>query len=390
MTGTSTPEARTQALRRLAKEPKRAIPRILRHPKKREMADEFLGYVDATIDQEPRQGLRLAQIGVRLSAGLGDRFLARALGALAHGHRALGHYQKAHRTLEIAFGICDDAGARAALQRREAHLLCSEGRLDTAADSAEKALELSRSLDDDDGYGRALMVRGNVQWMKGENRAAGESARAALRYLSPQSSAHFRRAALYLISLSLAHDGQSTDLRKALSDLARIQKSLRGQYGSSQTAERAIVKWTEALLYQRLGSGNRARALLEKARQAFIRLEMPQEIAAVTADLALVARGDVEEVRQAVRPIGELARDGKIHFPPEITRGLHALWQSTRTTGRRGQTSLEHQAARHQSVLEAIQDLRRLFEDHHGVPVLLLDFPVPGETRGHEALPIGF
>ncbi len=144
----------------------------------------------------------------------------------------------------------------------------------------------------------------------------------------------------------------------------------------------------EGLLYQRLGANNRARQLLEQARKYFIKLQMPQEIAAITADLALIVVDSRDEVREVVRPVNRLAQAKEILFPPSIVEGLQRVWESTRTKNPWEGSTAALRSRRSRTILEAVHELRQLFEDNKAIPALLLPIP-PGEELA-DASPIGF
>ena len=209
--------------------------------------------------------------------------------------------------------------------------------------------------------------------------------------LSPWSSP-FRRSAQHILCLIIARSGSVSDVRQTLAEMPTYHAAIKGHYGQAMTVERAKLNWVEALLVARLGANGRAAELLERARRVFLKLEMPQEIAALTADLVILEHEDRDRVRRWVRTISRPSPDDGIGFSPEIKEGLQAIWESTRATGIRDPIKPEERSAQGRKILTAALDLRSLFDGDESIPFNLLPIAQGGvpEPEPPDLPPIGF
>ena len=322
------PKPKTDKLNRYIKHPTVGRLRsILDESDPSEICRYFLEkIIEPEIESRPAKARKLIVLAVRLAVAIEDECLkSRVFGALSNYHRSLGRYSKAQRCCSVAAPHCDDCPrCGAILHRHLARLRMSEEAYDAAIDEIKRAIQIGEELGDEDSLGRSLVGRSNAWLLMKRHREALDDTRLALTKLEPDISAHFHAAALHNMCLALAY-GSQEDARRALGAFSTIRELYRGKRGL--TVERARMRWVEALLCHRVGLSGKAEGLLRRARGAFIRLEMPLEIGAITADLAFVEYPSRRSIRELARETLEL----------EILKGeaffgeVKAVWESTKT-----------------------------------------------------------
>lgn len=176
---------------------------------------------------------------------------------------------------------------------------------------------------DENGQGKAYFLRGVIHDRVGNRDLAMADLSQALTMISPKESQQYHSAALNSLTIVLASGGRR-DFIRALAIFPRVARLFKGKRGVS--AERAKVKWVEGSLSARAHLTGRASYLLFASWNALIRLELPMEIAAITADLAHLHYPD----RRAIRDIGK--RVAKLNlFEEPLKSAVRRLHDSTRT-----------------------------------------------------------
>lgn len=373
------PRPRSRAINRLLrarhKTSKSAIRAILREPEARLLYKKFLRKIENRIESRPTDGKILAPLSVRLAFALDEPCLKTwALGTLMSTHILLGRYGAARRTAALISSFLGDCNeCRADLHRRQAHLLLVESRFDEALAETDRAFELYAHVDSDSGRGKVHFLRGMVYLHAENNSLARQNLDLALAMLSPTEWPQYHAAALHSLTLILSR-GSDDDARQALANLAEVKELYKGKRGL--TAERAKLRWVEGLLCARIGWEARATDHLERARNNLIKLEMPQEVAAITADLALLAHPVRNDVRAVVRDIARLDLDFG-----HLKKSLAALWESTRTKNPWIEDDPDG------SIFQAIEGLRQAVSEDRA-PRLFVDYSLPEPDL--DPVPIGF
>jgi len=236
-------------LRRLLKNPRSAV-RSIRDER---FCVEFLDYCDAEVVSKPARGKYLAGIAVRLATAIGNRCLrSRAFGVLLSAHRALGRYQFAERTAEVAFSIAPDCiDCRCDLWFRLAHLRSEQGFIDAALTEINKVLRVCADRRDKNGEGRAYFLRGVIYDRAGNRTFAKTDLSKALTLISPDRSPQYHSAALNSLVIVLS-SGSAEEFRVALKLFPSVLKLYKGKRGL--TAERAKLKWVRLFLIRRFTS----------------------------------------------------------------------------------------------------------------------------------------
>lgn len=266
--------------------------------KKPRLCEAFLDYCAGRVTQDSANGKRLASLAVRLSHCFPDDCLrVRAFGLLGSWHRAFGPLEKSDIILRIASKkACHRCLAD--LKRRIAHLRSAQERYSDALEEVKGAIELYKERNDTDGLGKALLCRGTILYYSGDISNAVFDFSEALTLISLEKSTFYYRACIFNLTTALAV-GKMVDAETALKKLKKVTPLFKGLRGFS--AERAKLRWLEGLIMMQLGCDQRAEGLLRTARAALIELKMPQEVAAITADLALFCHTDRRAVRSLAR-----------------------------------------------------------------------------------------
>ncbi|MCP4549227.1 MAG: hypothetical protein GY835_22465, partial [bacterium] len=286
---------------------------------------ELMNHCDQEIVSNPARGKLLAGIAVRLATATGNPCLkSRAFGLLLSAHRALGRYKFAEKASEIALNIHPECtGCISDISFRLAHLHSEQGLTGIALIEINKVLRIATENLDENEQGKAYFLRGVIHDRAGNRDLAIADLSQALTMISPKDSQEYHSAALNSLTIVLASGGRR-DFLHALTIFPRVARLFKGKRGVS--AERAKVRWVEGSLSARIHLTGRAINLLSASWNALIRLKLPIEIAAITADLAYLHYPD----RRAIRNIGK--RVAKLdRFEETLKSAVRRLHDSTRT-----------------------------------------------------------
>lgn len=329
----------SRLLRKAKLEPKQVL--TSREFWKPDFCHRFLAYCAETAFFDPPRAIGLASLGVRLATRTADhRALSLAFGVLGSAHRLLGQPEKSELCFKVAATKAQgDIYCLADLTRRFVPLRVLQSRRDEALEVANHAIDLYKTLDKPDGLGRGMLYRGIVLLRMGRLGDALADFHIALELLSPTESEIFYTATLYNITLALAK-GSDQQVTEALSRLENLKKGLKGKPDIHLV--RVKLRWTEGLLYLRQGQYLRGRRRLENVKDALLKLGLPLEVAAITADLATAYHPNYRSIQRVAETT--LRRQP---FEPAIS----SLFQNVIAAAKAERDSvLEHLAAIRQAV----------------------------------------
>lgn len=304
----------------------RRIRRYLRDPSllrgrerlPQEVALGLVDFCDEWIDLEPIKGKRIASLAIRASVLTKENWIvAKAFGALANAHRALGNLTAARRTFDVAFEIADNKKTVGELHRRRTLLrLLSEG-VEAADEEISRALRIFDSEADIEQRAKCLLYVGNVRYFQGKYEEALGAIDCAIKSLDPKTRPRFFRAALHNVAAILA-EGDLRDVQKASRLAQGIRDTFRGTRGLN--LERAHLMWLQGLIDARLGLGQRGVNRLTSAYQSFVALRMPTAAVAVAADQAQIVFPSAAGIRAIAKRA--LTISG---LPPNVEHAVQRL-----------------------------------------------------------------
>lgn len=245
----------------------------------------FLDYCADSAFNNPSGAVASAFLGLRLAKRTGDlSSLAHAFGVLGSAYRAHGEFEKSGRCFALAARHAKEQKYwQADLTRRRVALYAHQLRFAEALEIANQAIELYRQVGKPDGLGRGLVYRGLVFRRSGRIAEALNDFHHALELLSPAESEIYYAATLYNITDALAK-GTDQQVEEALVRLKKLKKALKGK--NNLHLLRVKLRWTEGLLFLRQDQYLRGRRRLESVKDALLKLGLPEEVAAITTDLA--------------------------------------------------------------------------------------------------------
>lgn len=361
-------------LERCIETPKKAnIWHFLRRVKEpREQVANFIAWVEEAAALDPRDAFPLCKLAVRLATAVDSRCLRfRAFNVLACTHQLLSRHEQAQRAFSVAYAHSEECDlCLAVVQRAHARFLATGEQHEEALTAYHVAVESSRSQQDLQGEGRALVGRAHVYSCLEDYPKAIEDVERALSLLSPMASL-FHSVALKNLTVYLAH-GTQDDALRALEMMPEVEAAFEGI--RDHTLERAKLKWVKGLLAIRVGYQGKGVQHLRSARNMLIRLGLPDEVAAITADLAVANHPE----RQAIRDLFRETLRLELAWG-DLYGHLDAVWRSTSTENPFLVDDPDGE------IMESIKDLREAI-DVDGIPRQFLGFLLL-EPDGE---PIGF
>jgi len=277
-----------------------------------------LGKLDEGLFSYPDKALRSAErvllaavsrLGEEPTAGNVD-FVCRALGALAAAYRVHARFGSAARCLRIGFRLCAAGGlsaTRADLLLRTCYLLADHGEYHLAVELARQASDEHLMLKDEEGIGRALVVRAIMQDRLGQRAAAIKAYRLSLDYL-PDDDWLRRYACLHGLGLICTRLGRLGEARRWVAEAAKVHKAR----GGPNWWRLVWLHGDIALAENDLESAAR---LLREARDGFLDLGNPFDVAIVSLRLAkvLFLAGRVEEMHELASEMMRLLKPLEKH-----------------------------------------------------------------------------
>ncbi len=293
--------------------------------------DLFLEYTEELIFREPRAGLEVARVSVRLVHTLpegqtpksrcehGTR-LVRAYVVIGSAYRVNRRHNSAEEQFRTAEQICRGAvlrAARAELCWRRAELRSDQRRYKEALKLTSEALRLYRATGDLQGVGVALAIRGMVYALDRRfARSVATLSEALGTYRLPPRAEY---SATHNLGGALS-EADNPDLALAENHLHRAKQML----GPRRSVQKSRLHWIEGMIFLRRGSAfvERGEQRLRKALVGFLKFEVPYEIALVSLDLSTLLR-----FQKRWLELEELAADAYLRFQElrEDTEALAAL-----------------------------------------------------------------
>ncbi len=272
----------------------------------------FFDWLDERTFHDPQAGLRWARIAPDLARATpqeegpeGKRVwsedLVKAHVVLGGAYRATSQHAIADQEFKNGLSIAESAEvspeARAELWQRLAILRASQGRPEEALELLAGALDIyppEPCL----GRSRALIRRGYVLNDLGRFSEAVECFGEALKGIQPEASATAARAHQCAVH-NLANGILKCHDASPWQSLAYIREAKRLIGNQRRSMPRHWLQWLEGLAFRRLKTSGtqlgyslseRAEAAFKRAREGFIQLRAPWEIALVGLDLAALYR----------------------------------------------------------------------------------------------------
>jgi len=254
---------------------------------------------DEVLFESPSEGLEMAEIAPLLAKRVSveacgshqrqKELLIQALAILGGAQRATGHPSLAHRSYETALEICREGEVaeteKANLYRRLAVLRSSQKRFAEALTRVGSAIEIYRRFPDRrDDLASTLVIRGVVHSQAERPSEAIRDFCEALTLADPKGASHTYQSAVHNLALNLLRTSSVESLGEAQRLLRRARRLLVGRRRCSLPKQK--LNWLEGLILVRLGLTRRGEVLLRQARQGFVELGAPFEMALVSLDLA--------------------------------------------------------------------------------------------------------
>ncbi len=271
------------------------------------VAEELLKLADRANLSSPGRSLRVATLGVRMAHQLPEYFprvaclRTRSFAALGDSHRAAGRHCLAWKAFHIAEQHqCQRCEAD--LCRRKGYLQYVSGNISESLRELDRALDIYREIEDDNGVAKALLRRAQVRYLSGDYplEALIAETEEAL-FLFDEDETVFRMASYHTLSYLLSRSSKLVDFGRAVALIPKIQEHLKGVDGLS--VERAKLKWLQGNLCAKVGWFGIAERYLETARNQLVKLKLKHDIAAVTADLATAKVSDRAGIKAACRAV---------------------------------------------------------------------------------------
>lgn len=253
----------------------------------------YFARCDELIFDDGAAGLRAAEVAPELVA-LVCRFSrptapcpalqVRALAVLGSAYRVIGELDESEAVYDQAWRIAVRKSVgdvdRANVLFRVAALRSAQARLDEAFESAHRSVALYREADEDvrqQHLGEALIVRGVLEDMAGNYSAAMRDWSEALSCTDPRKSPRVHHCASHNLACSLVE--RPADPRS----LSRVGGYLREARRFLSKRPRSLQKlrliWLQGMILIRFGSTRRGEAAFRQAREGFIEMGAPFELA---------------------------------------------------------------------------------------------------------------
>ncbi len=255
---------------------------------------------DELIFDDARAGLQAAEVGPELVA-LTDRFnrdpeprpplQLRALGVLGSALRATGDLVQADAIYLDGLGLIQreriPASEKANFMFRLAVLRSVQNRMQEALHFADGSVRVYRSAKNPTRQrhlGEALVIRGHLHGLIGNNAAAMKDWSEALSCTDPKIRPRVHHCASHNLAYALVEKGaiDSRSLSTVECHLTRARKFLSKRPRSKQKIQ---LVWLQGIIVMRFGSIRRGEAALKSARSGFFEMEAPFEFALVSLDL---------------------------------------------------------------------------------------------------------
>ncbi len=252
------------------------------------MIREFCDEIDVVLADDPAKGRRLASIAVRIAKRSRSRCaMARAWCALGASLRSTDRLYHAETCYMLALAEgCPKLQPE--ISRRWSYVALYRQQFQEARLLANRSLRGFQRLKDSHGVGRALLARGLARKHCGDRTGAYEDYCKALS-LIPRSDDHYYATALQNLTMLLASpDSTEEQMEDTLAKIAEARYAIRNHSG--YRVLRIRLRWVELLILHHLRrlSAYKVRKGLTRVVGVLTELDMPQDAAAATADLAAI------------------------------------------------------------------------------------------------------
>ncbi len=262
----------------------------------------FLDHCDEVIFHDRHAGLATARVAPDLALLVPEgthpterrvhrERLVRAYATLGGAYRAVGQPRRANEPYRLALKLAEaiSPAARADLLQRLAALRACQGRYDEAIALAKQAAATFRSLKLFDRLACALAAQAFAYVEARRFDEALAVASEALCYSNPKINPRVHYSATHNFAYAAVH---SNDLDKIRAAQAKIREARRLLRSHRRSIPKFKLYWVEGILVQKLFAWRRAERLFVKARNGFLGLDAPYEIALTSLDLSLLLSYD--------------------------------------------------------------------------------------------------
>ncbi len=211
---------------------------------------------------------------------------------LGGAYRVCGRPADAEAPYQEAFRLCESGSiselVQADTERRLSFLRACQGKPEEALELASGAVVVLSAIEDAP-LGEALIAVGYFQASAfhryGEAIAAfGEALAIAGAGKASPAEQRLHETASINLAMAISDGGSVSDQQTALSYIQKAYQAVKQVKG--RTPVRYRLQWVEAIVWDRLGSHNKAARLYRRALEGFTILVMPWESALVSLDLA--------------------------------------------------------------------------------------------------------
>ena len=273
--------------------------KVLQHPRYWDpgFCDLYLDLCDEVIFNNRQAGLALARVAPDLALLVPEgthprerrvhrERLVRAYATLGGAYRAVGQPETANQPYRLALklGEAISPAARADLHQRLATLRAYQGHFDESIELGKQAATVFRSLKLFDQLACALAA---IAFAYVEARRFDEVlpvASEALCYSNPKVNPRVHYSATHNFAYAAIHSNNLDEIRAAQGAIREARRLLRSH---RRSIPKFKLYWVEGILAQKLFAWKRAERLFLKARNGFLALKAPYEIALSSLDLSL-------------------------------------------------------------------------------------------------------
>ncbi len=253
----------------------------------------FFEQCSERIFNDPNTAFELSFLARQLATRIRDpHLLTKATAMLGSAYRTEELYDRAKQFLGEAETLAADCtDCLAEVSRRRGVNLYYQRRFAEMCDALAFSFRCYEQLDDQDGMGRVLILRGPGYWQMGETERALEQEKEGLRLFSAHTPSRYYIAGMVNIACFLADPKepvaeklQQQRFDEALQYLQIIRDELKGHKRQHEHV-RVHLRWIEGLICA-VRDRRRAFRLLISARNGAKRLGLHSEYLAISADLA--------------------------------------------------------------------------------------------------------
>lgn len=247
---------------------------------------QFFALCNEVMFDTPRKALEQSFIARRLARETRDpHLMAKAVSMVGAGYRIESLHTRAAactaEAIELASGCpC----CLSEIHRREGLNLMHERRFRESYEVWSKSIRYYEQLDDTDGVGSVLVLRGAALERMGRYKEALDDERNGLDLFSDQTPSRWYIAGM--VNMAAVLINYNDQYFQALTCLEKVRGAIKGQGGKYERV-RVILRWIEGLIFAKIGRRRDAFKRLFSARNGIERLGLHSEYyIAISADIA--------------------------------------------------------------------------------------------------------